>query len=93
MKTLDFSNKIKQLLFVGEEVFLPKIKVILKRYIGYNYDSHQHEYVDTEYEIVKIYRAGKKGVVYMCDIFGNQFSPKEFKESDLDLIFEQINNR
>ena len=32
-------------------------------------------------------KTGKKGVVYLGDVWGNQFSPKEFKEEDLNTIF------
>ena len=88
MKAVDFVRQIKDTLTIDGEVKTKMpIKVMLKSYIGYNYDTKEHEYVDREFKITSVYRTGKKGVVYFGDVWGNQFSPKEFKEEDLNTIF------
>lgn len=88
MVASEFVRQIKDLISINDEVITKMpIKVILKSYIGYNYDTKEQEYVDREFEITKVYRTGKKGVVYLGDVWGNQFSPKEFKEEDLNTTF------
>ena len=90
MKAADFVRQIKDTLTIDGEVKTKMpIKVMLKSYIGYNYDTKEHEYVDREFKITSVYRTGKKGVVYLSDEI-NKFSPKEFKEEDLDTIFMNL---
>lgn len=90
MKAVDFVRQIKDTLTIDGEVKTKMpIKVILKSYIGYNYDKKEHEYTDREFKITSVYRTGKKGVVYLSDEI-NKFSPKEFKEEDLDTIFMNL---
>lgn len=90
MKAADFVRQIKDTLTIDGEVKTKMpIKVMLKSYIGYNYDKKEHEYTDREFKITSVYRTGKKGVVYLSDEF-NKFSPKEFKEEDLDTIFMNL---
>lgn len=90
MKATDFVRQVKDTLTIDGEVKTKMpIKVILKSYIGYNYDKKEHEYTDREFKITSVYRTGKKGVVYLSDEF-NKFSPKEFKEEDLDAIFMNL---
>ena len=90
MKATDFVRQVKDTLTIDGEVKTKMpIKVMLKSYIGYNYDTKEHEYVDREFKITSVYRTGKKGVVYLSDEI-NKFSPRELKEEDLDTIFMNL---
>lgn len=91
MKATDFVRQVKDTLTIDGEVKTKMpIKVVYKSYSGYNYETSEHEYNDVDIEITKVYRKGKKGVVYLGDIWDNQFSPKELKEEDLDTIFMNL---
>lgn len=91
MKATDFVRQVKDTLTIDGEVKTKMpIKVVYKSYSGYNYETSKHEYNDVDIEITKVYRKGKKGVVYLGDIWDNQFSPKELKEEDLDTIFMNL---
>lgn len=90
MKATDFVRQVKDTLTIDGEVKTKMpIKVMLKSYIGYNYDKKEHEYTDREFKITSVYRTGKKGVVYLSDEI-NKFSPRELKEEDLDVIFMNL---
>ena len=87
MVVSEFVRQIKYLISINGEVRTKMpIKAILKSYIGYNYDTKEHEYIDREFKITSVYRTGKKGVVYLSDGI-NRFSPNKFKEEDLNMIF------
>lgn len=84
-------TKVKELIvpFDGCRKLINPVPVILKTYIGYNYDKKEHKYIDSVFNIVEIMRYGKKGVVYVSDGI-NMWRPSELSESDCEKIINEL---
>ena len=84
-------EKVKELIvsFDGYIVLKNPVSVVLKTYIGYNYDTNEHEYVNRTWEIVEAMRYGKKGVVYVSDRI-NMWRPSELSETDCEKIINEL---
>lgn len=84
-------TKVKNLItsFDGCLALKKPVSVVLKTYIGYNYDTNKHEYVDRTWEVVEVVRYGKKGVVYVSDRI-NMWRPSELSEADCEKIINEL---
>ena len=86
------SNLIKKNLEKGQSYALPKsVTITYKRYVGYNYDTHEHEYVDAKVALTTVYRTCKVGNVCFGEVYGiNEWRLSELKDEDCERILELL---
>lgn len=93
-------TKVKELIvpFDGCRKLINPVPVILKTYIGYNYDKKEHEYIDSVFNIVEIMRYALRKQDKIKAVLGNEYLEnnilqslnKYFENSDNDRIYSDI---
>lgn len=65
------------------------VTVKIKQYIGFNYNTNEHEYVMLDWHITEVLRSGKRGVVFVSDGI-NQWRPSELSDSECEAIMKEL---
>ena len=73
----------------GECPLKNAVTIKSRQYVGFNYDTNEHEYVMLYWSIKEVVRCGKRGVVYVSDGI-NQWRPSELSESECEAIMKEI---